>query len=157
MTIHTHHQLNPGSSRPWAASTAPTQGRGSKASGRRHRAHRRPLRGPRQRPLRGQPGNSGRVRFRPPEPHAGVSQRQPSPESGQGCGRLSNAAEDIMLETLAYVGGSRWRIETEFETEKGDVGLGRLASPHSHVPAGRSVPAGLAAGLGGGDPPDRGM
>ena len=28
-----------------------------------------------------------------------------------------------MLETLAYVGGSRWRIETEFETEKGDVGL----------------------------------
>ena len=27
------------------------------------------------------------------------------------------------LETLAYVGGSRWPIETEFETEKGDVGL----------------------------------
>ena len=108
---------------------------------------------------------------------------------------LSNAPEDTTLETLAYVGGSRWRIETEFETEKGDVGLdeyetrswagwhhhiamcllggafllglqlmprkgdrvvremwgwtntrpaptrelGRLASPHSHVPAGRSV------------------
>ena len=31
--------------------------------------------------------------------------------------------EDTMLETLAYVGGSRWRIESEFETEKGDVGL----------------------------------
>ena len=36
---------------------------------------------------------------------------------------LSNAAEDTPLETLAYVGGSRWPIETEFETEKGDVGL----------------------------------
>ena len=30
---------------------------------------------------------------------------------------LSNAPEDTPLETLAYVGGSRWRIETEFETE----------------------------------------
>ena len=75
---------------------------------------------------------------------------------------LSNAPEDTPLETLAYVGGSRWRIETEFETEKGDVGLdeyetrslGRLASPHSHVPAGRSVPVGPAAGLGGKDAPD---
>ena len=38
---------------------------------------------------------------------------------------LSNAPEDTTLETLAYVGGSRWRIETEFETEKGDVGLTR--------------------------------
>ena len=36
---------------------------------------------------------------------------------------LSNAPEDAPLETLAYVGGSRWRIETEFETEKSDVGL----------------------------------
>ena len=36
---------------------------------------------------------------------------------------LSNASEDTPLETLAYVGGSRWRIETEFETEKSDVGL----------------------------------
>ena len=27
---------------------------------------------------------------------------------------LSNAPEDTMLETLAYVGGSRWRIESEF-------------------------------------------
>ena len=35
----------------------------------------------------------------------------------------SNAPEDTPLETLAYVGGSRWRIETEFETEKSDVGL----------------------------------
>ena len=32
---------------------------------------------------------------------------------------LSNAPEDTMLETLAYVGGSRWRIESEFETERG--------------------------------------
>ena len=36
---------------------------------------------------------------------------------------LSNAPEDTPLETLAYEGGSRWRIETEFETEKSDVGL----------------------------------
>ena len=36
---------------------------------------------------------------------------------------LSNAPEDTPLETLAHVGGSRWRIETEFETEKSDVGL----------------------------------
>ena len=36
---------------------------------------------------------------------------------------LSNAPEDTPLETLAYVGGSRWRIETEFETERSDVGL----------------------------------
>ena len=50
------------------------------------------------------------------------------------------------METLAYVGGSRWRIETEFETEKSDVGLdeyktrtqyqvrGRLwAGRHHHI------------------------
>ena len=36
---------------------------------------------------------------------------------------LSNAPVDTTVETLAYVGGSRWRIETEFQTEKGDVGL----------------------------------
>ena len=70
---------------------------------------------------------------------------------------LSNAPEDTPLETLAYVGGSRWRIETEFETEKSDLGLdgvrdpnlGRLAPPHHHVPAGGSLPADPAAGLGG--------
>ena len=32
---------------------------------------------------------------------------------------LSNAPEDTFLETLAYVGGSRWRIETE----QSDVGM----------------------------------
>ena len=31
---------------------------------------------------------------------------------------LSNAPEDTFLETLAYVGGSRWRIETEFEADR---------------------------------------
>ena len=59
---------------------------------------------------------------------------------------LSNAPEDTPLETLAYVGGSRWRIETEFETERSNVGLdqyqtrtpyqvrGRLwAAWHHHV------------------------
>ena len=51
---------------------------------------------------------------------------------------LSNAPEDTPLETLAYVGGSRWPIETEFETEKGDVGLDEYetrtwAGWHHHV------------------------
>ena len=51
---------------------------------------------------------------------------------------LSNAPEDTTLETLAYVGGSRWLIETEFETEKGDVGLDEFetrswAGWHHHV------------------------
>ena len=32
---------------------------------------------------------------------------------------LSNTPEDAFLETLAYVGGSRWRIETE----QSDVGM----------------------------------
>ena len=36
---------------------------------------------------------------------------------------LSNAPEDTPLEKLACVGASRWHIETEFETEKSDVGL----------------------------------
>ena len=43
---------------------------------------------------------------------------------------LSNAPENTPLETLVYVGGSRWRIETEFETEKSDVGLARVRDPH---------------------------
>ena len=51
---------------------------------------------------------------------------------------LSNAPEDTMLETLAYVGGSRWPIESEFETEKGDVGLDEYetrswAGWHHHI------------------------
>ena len=75
---------------------------------------------------------------------------------------LSNAPEDTPLETLAQVGGSRWRIETEFETEKRDVGLDEyetrtwagLASSHRHMPAGGRLPADPAAGLGGKDAPD---
>ena len=51
---------------------------------------------------------------------------------------LSNAPEETPLETLAYVGGSRWRIETEFETEKSDVGLDEYetrtwAGWHHHI------------------------
>ena len=51
---------------------------------------------------------------------------------------LSNAPGDTPLETLAYVGGSRWRIETEFETEKSDVGLDEYetrtwAGWHHHI------------------------
>ena len=47
-----------------------------------------------------------------------------SPEPGRERARyyLSNAPEDTPLDALAYVGGSRWRIETEFETGKSDVG-----------------------------------
>ena len=62
------------------------------------------------------------------------------PEPGRQRARyyLSNAPEDTMLETLAYVGGSRWRIESEFETEKGDVGLNEYetrswAGWHHHI------------------------
>ena len=51
---------------------------------------------------------------------------------------LSNAPDDTPLESLAYVGGSRWRIETEFETEKTDVGLDEYetrtwAGWHHHI------------------------
>jgi len=51
---------------------------------------------------------------------------------------LSNATEDTPLEILARVGGSRWPIETEFETEKSDVGLDEYetrtwAGWHHHI------------------------
>ncbi len=51
---------------------------------------------------------------------------------------LSNVPEDTPLETLAYVGGSRWLIETGFETDKGDVGLDEYetrtwAGWHHHI------------------------
>ena len=59
---------------------------------------------------------------------------------------LSNAPEDTPLETLAYVGGSRWRIETEFETEKSDVGLDEY---ETRTWAGWSLSPESAAGLGG--------
>ena len=36
---------------------------------------------------------------------------------------FSNAAADTPLATLAWVAAARWPIETEFETEKSDVGL----------------------------------
>ena len=51
---------------------------------------------------------------------------------------LSNAPEETSLETLAHVGGSRWRIETEFETAKSDVGMDEYetrtwAGWHHHI------------------------
>ena len=69
---------------------------------------------------------------------------------------LSNAPEDTPLETLAHVGGSRWRIETESETEKSDVGSGRIrdpqlggvASPRNPVPVGWRISVEFATGLG---------
>ena len=75
---------------------------------------------------------------------------------------LSNAPEDTPLETLACVGGSRWRIETEFETEKGDVGLDEYetrswAGWHHHIAMcllGGAFLLGLQQDWGGKDAPD---
>ena len=58
-----------------------------------HRAHRRPLRGPRQRTLCRRPRHQGRVRIRPPEPHPGLSQRQQASEGGQGRHRVAPRPE----------------------------------------------------------------
>ena len=60
-------------------------------------------------------------RRKPGEIHWGIYRR--NLDGSEPRYYLSNAPEDTPLETLAYVGGSRWRIETEFETEKSDVGL----------------------------------
>ena len=61
------------------------------------------------------------ARRRPSEIHWAVYRR--NLDGAEPRYYLSNAPEDTPLETLAYVGGSRWRIETEYETEKSDVGL----------------------------------
>ena len=61
------------------------------------------------------------VRRKPGEIHWAVYRR--NLDGNEPRYYLSNAPEDTPLETLAYVGGSRWRIETEFETEKSDMGL----------------------------------
>ena len=58
---------------------------------------------------------------KPGEIHWGIYRR--NLDGSEARYYLSNAPEDTPLETLAYVGGSRWRIETEFEAEKSDVGL----------------------------------
>ena len=60
---------------------------------------------------------------------------------------LSNAPEDTPLETLACVGGSRWRIETEFETES-DV-YETQAGWHHHIAMCLLAGADPATGLGG--------
>ena len=75
-------------------------------------------------------------RRKPGEIHWAVYRR--NPDGSEPRYYLSNATEDTPLETLAYVGGSRWRIETEFETEKSDVGLDEYetrtwAGWHHHV------------------------
>ena len=77
-----------------------------------------------------------------------TKRRKPGDEAWAVCRRnldgsepryyLSNAPGDTPLETLAYVGGSRWRIETEFETEKSDVGMDEYetrtwAGWHHHI------------------------
>ena len=57
---------------------------------------------------------------------------------------LSNAPEETPLEPLAHVGGSRWRIETEFETEKSDVGMDEYETRTPYQVRGRLWPAGIA-------------
>ena len=76
------------------------------------------------------------IRRKPGEIHWAVYRR--TLDGSESRYYLSNAPEDTPLETLAYVGGSRWRIETEFETEKGDVGLDEYetrswAGWHHHI------------------------
>ena len=51
---------------------------------------------------------------------------------------LSNSPQETPLATLAYVGGSWWHIENEFETGKSDVGMDEYEtrnrpSWHHHV------------------------
>jgi SRSO17 transposase len=51
---------------------------------------------------------------------------------------FSNAPEETELSTLAWVASARWPIETEFETDKSDVGLDeyevrRFAGWHHHM------------------------
>ena len=75
-------------------------------------------------------------RRKPGEIHWAIYRR--NLDGSESCCYLSNAPEDTPMETLAYVGGSRWRIETEFETEKRDVGLDEYetrtwAGWHHHV------------------------
>ncbi len=75
-------------------------------------------------------------RRKPGEIHWAIYRR--NPDGSEPRYYLSNTPEDTPLETLAYVGGSRWRIETEFETEKSDVGLDEYetrtwAGWHHHV------------------------
>ena len=75
-------------------------------------------------------------RRKPGEPHWAVYRR--NLDGGEPRYYLSNAPWDTPLETLAYVGGSRWRIETEFETEKSDVGMDEYetrtwAGWHHHI------------------------
>ena len=76
------------------------------------------------------------IRRKPGDIHWGIYRR--NLDGSEPRYYLSNAPEDTPLETLAYVGGSRWRIETEFETEKGDVGLDEYetrswAGWHHHI------------------------
>ena len=72
----------------------------------------------------------------------------------------SNAPADTPLLELAQVGAVRWSIETEFQTEKGETGLDEYEARswqswnhHITLPylglAGRSIPAGSSAGMGG--------
>ena len=75
-------------------------------------------------------------RRKPGEPHWAIWRR--NLDGSEPRYYLSNAPGDTPLETLAYVGGSRWRIQTEFETGKSDVGLDEYetrtwAGWHHHV------------------------
>ena len=74
-------------------------------------------------------------RRKPGEIHWAIYRR--NPDGSESRYYLSNARR-IPRWRPAYVGGSRWRIETEFETEKSDVGLDEYetrtwAGWHHHV------------------------
>ena len=64
---------------------------------------------------------------------------------------LSNAPEDTLTgDPGLRVGGSRWRIETEFETEQSDVGLGEYETcTPQQVRSGLASPRGPLCLLGG--------
>ena len=94
--------------------------------------------GPRSYRFSAQSGRAGAKRRKPGEIHWAVYRQNLDGSEPRYLQDLSNAPEDTPLETLAYWRGSRWRIETEFETEKSDVGLDEYetrtwAGWHHHV------------------------
>ena len=72
----------------------------------RHRAHRGPLRGPRQRPVRSQSRYPRPVRVRPAEFDLGIPQRQPAPEGRQRRSRVATRPEPLLVRGTGGAGAS---------------------------------------------------
>ena len=75
-------------------------------------------------------------KLKPGEIHWAIRRR--NLDGSRLCYYVSNAPENTILKMLACVGGFRWRIETEFETEKGDKGLDEYETRswtvwHNHI------------------------